>query len=182
MTIRLKLLRKQKGWTLETLAEQSGLTKSYLSKIERGVSMPSIAVALKLAKALQIDVGQLASDAGSDQLISITRASARTAMAKNAGSGGARAVESIAADIAPKEMLPFMLYPPQDFVASAFKEHEGEEFLFVHKGRIDVEFPDQLVQLKAGDSLYFNALIPHRTRSTGSVQAEVMVIVSNRER
>ncbi|MFJ9535419.1 helix-turn-helix domain-containing protein [Herbaspirillum sp. NPDC101396] len=180
MTIRLKLLRKQKGWTLETLADQSGLTKSYLSKIERGVSMPSIAVALKLARALQVDVGQLASDAGSDQLISITRASARTAMAKTAD--GARPVESIAADIAPKEMLPFMMYPPQDFVASAFKEHEGEEFLFVHKGRIDVEFPDQLVQLKAGDSLYFNALIPHRTRSTGSVQAEVMVIVSNRER
>ena len=86
------------------------------------------------------------------------------------------------ADLAPKEMLPFMMYPPQDFVASAFKEHDGEEFLFVHKGRIDVEFPDQLVQLKAGDSLYFNALIPHRTRSTGSVQAEVMVIVSNRDR
>ncbi|MDZ4328674.1 MAG: helix-turn-helix transcriptional regulator, partial [Pseudomonas sp.] len=48
MSIRLKLLRKKLGVTLEALAEKSGMTKSYLSKVERGLNTPSIAAALKL--------------------------------------------------------------------------------------------------------------------------------------
>lgn len=184
MTIRLKLLRKQQGWTLDVLAEHTGLTKSYLSKIERGVSVPSIAVALKLSKALRVSVEELVSDSRDRAMISITRASERTAMTMSPStqsSSTARAIESIAANLAPKKMLPFMLYPPMDFVTSAFKEHEGEELLFVHKGRIEIEFPNQLVQLKSGDSIYFNAVIPHRTRSLGNSEAEVLVIVSNND-
>ena len=45
MSIRLKLLRKKLGMSLESLAEKSGMTKSYLSKIERGLNTPSIAAA-----------------------------------------------------------------------------------------------------------------------------------------
>ena len=162
------------------MAEQAGLTKSYLSKIERGVSVPSIAVALKLSKALQVDVEQLFSDVHDRAAIAITRASERTPMGAPS-SKQPRMVESIAADVAPKKLLPFIVYPPADFVASAFKEHEGEEFLFVHKGRIEIEFPNETVPLKTGDSIYFNALIPHRIRSVGAVQAEVLVVVSSDE-
>lgn len=59
MSTRLKLLRQQHGLSLEQLAQRSGLTKSYVSKVERGLSTPSIASALKLARALAVDVAQL---------------------------------------------------------------------------------------------------------------------------
>ena len=62
MYIRLKLLRKKLGVTLEALAEKSGMTKSYLSKVERGLNTPSIATALKLAKALNVKVEELFSE------------------------------------------------------------------------------------------------------------------------
>ena len=75
-------------------------------------------------------------------------------------------------------MLPFVIYPPRDFVASRFKEHDGEEMLFVYRGTIEVAFPNETIELASGDSLYFNALIPHKTRSTGAEQAEVLVVVS----
>ncbi len=178
MTIRLKLLRRQKGWTLDVLADETGLTKSYLSKVERGLSVPSIAVALKLSKALGVDVEQLFSEGRDRELIAITRADERTATGA-ASQRHAHRFESIAAGVAPKKMLPFVVYPPREFTASTFREHEGEEFLFVHKGRVEIEFPNETVQLKAGDSVYFNALIPHRTRSVGAVQAEILVIVSH---
>lgn len=178
MAMRLKLLRKHKGWTLDQLAEKSGLTKSYLSKVERGLSVPSIAVALKLSHAMQVDVEQLFSDSYQQAAVTITRAG-------DPGSAGAMPplphFASIAAGVAPKKMLPFMVYPAPDFVASAFKEHAGEEFLFVHQGTIEIEFPQETVQLQTGDSVYFNALIPHRTRSIGAQQAQLLVIVSNDE-
>ena len=59
MSIRLKLLRKKLGMTLEMLAEKTGMTKSYLSKVERGLNTPSIAAALKLARALNVNVEEL---------------------------------------------------------------------------------------------------------------------------
>lgn len=177
MTLRLKMLRKQKSWSLETLAERAELTKSYLSKIERGLSVPSIAVAIKLARALEVNIEQLISDSQSSNDITLTRASERTSLGREDDPD--RAVQSIASGAVSKRMLPFMLFPPQEFTTSAFKEHVGEELLFVHKGRIEVAFPTQTLELAAGDSLYFNALIPHKTRSIGEEQAEVLVVVSH---
>ena len=55
----LRAVRQQRGMTLEQLADATGLTKSYLSKVERQRSTPSIAVAMKLARALDVDVAQL---------------------------------------------------------------------------------------------------------------------------
>jgi transcriptional regulator with XRE-family HTH domain len=176
MTIRIKLLRKQKGWTLDFLAEKTGLTKSYISKVERGICIPSIAVALKLSQALDVDVARLFSDRQNPPLITITRA---TELGTSDNVKQVNCYESIASDVAPKKLLPFIVYPSRDFVTSAFKEHAGEEFLFVHKGRIEIEFPNQTVQLKTGDSIYFNALIPHRVRSIGNLPAKILLIVSS---
>lgn len=58
----LEIAEKKLGVTLETLAEKTGLTKSYLSKVERGLNTPSIAAALKLAKALNVQVEELFSE------------------------------------------------------------------------------------------------------------------------
>src|SRR5471030_584182 len=65
MGLHLKILRKKLGITLESLAASSGMTKSYLSKVERGLNTPSIAAALKIAKALNVNVEYLFSDATS---------------------------------------------------------------------------------------------------------------------
>ncbi|GAA3197490.1 hypothetical protein GCM10020255_100340 [Rhodococcus baikonurensis] len=59
------------------MAEQTGLTKSYLSKVERGISTPSIAVALKIARVLDADVGQLFSDSMEGNAMTIARAKDR---------------------------------------------------------------------------------------------------------
>ena len=59
MTLNLKFLRVQSGMTLEQLATDSGLTRSYLSKLERGLSSPSIGSALKIAEALGTSLDRL---------------------------------------------------------------------------------------------------------------------------
>ena len=179
MSIRLKQLRRQNRWSLEALAEQTGLTKSYLSKVERGLSVPSIAVAIKLARALSVNVEELFSEQAGTLGIAITRASDRTSF--GGGDTDKPSVQSITSGAASKRMLPFVVYPAAEFVASAFKEHEGEEFLFVHAGTVEVAFPTGTFELAAGDSLYFNALIPHKLRSIGPTQAEVLVVVSHED-
>ena len=119
---RLKLLRKQRSWSLDALAQRSGLTKSYLSKVERGLSTPSIAVAVRLAHALDVNVEQLIADPAPSGAITVTRARDRTALGEDGAGGTAgRAdkgqVQSMAAGAASKRMLPFVVYPPREFAA-----------------------------------------------------------------
>ena len=89
----LRTHRRRAGLTLEGLAEQTGLTKSYLSKVERGISTPSIAVALKIARVLDADVGQLFSDSMEGNAMTIVRAKDRVI-----GPGQLRAVFRLRSD------------------------------------------------------------------------------------
>lgn len=177
MTVRLKPLRKNHGWTLETLAEKTGLTKSYLSKVERGLSVPSIAVAMRVAKALGVPVEDLFGKTASGVGITVVRAAERTRVGKP---GTQPRYEGIATQRAGKTLQPFVIYPPADFSDSPFKEHDGEELLFVHRGEIEVAFAGKVVRLAVGDSVVFDARIPHRARSVGpeQAQAQALVVVS----
>ena len=57
----------------------------------------------------------------------------------------------------------------------------GEEFLFVHEGAVEVDFMNERVILQRGDALHFNANKPHRLRSVGEVQAQLLVVVHSTE-
>ncbi|MGY2239656.1 helix-turn-helix domain-containing protein [Pseudomonas gingeri] len=179
MSIRLKLLRKKLGVTLEALAEKSGMTKSYLSKVERGLNTPSIAAALKLAKALNVKVEELFSeDSVSLDSYSLVRRGQRQPLGTDAQAPG---YAVLAHQVSERTLLPFIIYPPREFTDKRFKEHLGEEFLFVHEGRVEVDFMTERVILERGDALHFNAQKPHRLRSVGEEQAELLVVVHSRE-
>jgi transcriptional regulator with XRE-family HTH domain len=168
MTALLRAVRRQRGLTLEQLAAQTGLTKSYLSKIERRQSTPSIAVALKVARALEVDVGRLFSDEAAEEKITVDRA---------AGADGQR-YRVLASALLGKSMSPFVVRPTANAADNPHAEHTGQEFLFVHTGRIELDYGDQTLELGAGDSAYFDAAVSHQLRAVGAEPAEVVVIAS----
>lgn len=179
MSIRLKLLRKKLGVTLEVLAEKSGMTKSYLSKVERGLNTPSIAAALKLARALNVNVEELFSeDSARLDNYSLVRSDQRQLLS---GTGQSPGYAVLAHQVSERNLLPFMMFPPFEFTDPSFKEHAGEEFLFVHEGAVEVDFMTERVILQKGDALHFNAQKPHRLRSVGQVQAQLLVVVNSRD-
>lgn len=183
LAIRLKMLRKQLGLSLQDLADRTELTKSYLSKVERGLSTPSIATAMKLAGALSVDVNQLFSVAQGEEPVAVVRVADRVPVAQGSRGGEAddRADQPRYEILSPRGghagLVPFMIAPPAEFAASDYKEHEGEEFLFVHRGKVEIDFADHKVMLSVGDAVHFNARIPHRIRSVGAQQAEVLLVV-----
>jgi mannose-6-phosphate isomerase-like protein (cupin superfamily) len=72
-------------------------------------------------------------------------------------------------------MSPFIMYPTPEG-EEHFNEHTGEEFLYVLRGEIEMEFADRKVRLKAGDSIYFEGHLPHRQRSICPDTATLIVI------
>src|SRR5688572_11955983 len=87
---RLKRLRELKGITLEELAARTGLTKSYLSKVERGVSVPSISTALRLAEAFETGVGDLFGVTVSNNDFVVVRKDDRKPVSRKGGTNGYR--------------------------------------------------------------------------------------------
>ncbi|MEE3923826.1 helix-turn-helix domain-containing protein [Pseudomonas viridiflava] len=178
MSIQLKILRKKMGITLEQLASQTDLTKSYLSKVERGLSSPSIAVALKLAKALKVQAEELFSDEPLPvEGYSLVRRQQRDAPTELTP----HTHVPLARHIGHRALLPFMVYPPRSFTHSAFKEHLGEEFVYVHRGSVEVDFGSERLILEEGDALHFNAQKSHRIRTVSETQAELLVVVHSSE-
>lgn len=162
----VRAVRQRRGLTLDELATASGLTKSYLSKIERGQSTPSIAAALKVARALDVDVAQLFSDDPAVTTCTIERAEERTA-AKH---------HPIATGMLGKAMSPFVVRPGRQFGTHVHFDHPGQEFLFVHAGTIELKYGDEVATLRTGDCAYFDATQPHKLRQVGDTPAEAVVV------
>lgn len=171
MTALLRTVRKQQGLTLEALAERTNLTKSYLSKIERQRSIPSIAVAMKIARALDVDVGQLFSDDPAQTKITVERAAPEEAETLR--------YRTIAAGMLGKSMSPFIVYPTAEFDDDVHRQHAGQEFVFVHSGTVELSFGDQTITMNTGDCAYFDADTTHKIRSRGSEPARVVVVAHN---
>lgn len=175
---RLASLRLLSGLSLEDVAASSGLTKSYLSKLERGLSQPSIATVLKLAKTFGISSGKLLGEVSEADEILVVRKDERLPFSRSEGRAG-YAYEAIASQHADKSMTPFVMRPPLTVAEDMdLVTHAGEELIFVISGEMEVVFADRKHTLHAGDSVYFAASIPHRSRSLGTVLAEALVVVS----
>lgn len=168
MTALLRAVRRQRGLTLAALAEQTGLTKSYLSKIERRQSTPSIAVAIKVAQALDVDVARLFSDEAADEKITVDRAAER--------SGNTERYVALAPGALGKFMSPFVVRPSVHTAEDPHPVHSGHEFVFVHAGTVELAYGDQCVTLATGDSAYFDASVSHNFRAVGKAPAEVVVV------
>lgn len=176
VALRLRHMRRQRRLSLAGLEAKTGLTKSYLSKVERGVTVPSIASMLKLARAFAVPVSHLFGEATDDQGVCVVRRHERRRVVRAGTTTGYR-YEAIAHRRRQKCMEPFVMRPPRAHEGNKLFEHEGEELIFVLKGRIEVVFSDRKVVLGPGDSIYFDAHLLHRSRSLGRRPAETLVVV-----
>ncbi|WP_076523885.1 helix-turn-helix domain-containing protein [Paracoccus saliphilus] len=176
MSLLLKKVRLQHGMTLEMLATKTGLTKSYLSKVERGLSKPSIEVALKIAKALNVSVEALFSHDHQDGKFGIQRA-------VNGVSGDPESYLSLVGGLHPASRTRVFIVRPT--IASSrnrlVSHHSGEEILFVLRGQVEVKINGQTEVLRPGDCASLDPESPHKLSPVSDVPTEVLVVVSSSE-
>ncbi|WP_421845383.1 helix-turn-helix domain-containing protein [Mycobacterium sp.] len=165
----LRTVRQQRGLTLEQLAAGTRLTKSYLSKVERGQSVPSIAAAMKISHALDVDVAQLFSTDPAAGKLAVERSAQRSGDKHHA----------VASEMLGKAMSPFLVRPGRRFSAHAHVNHPGQEFLFVHAGDVELSYDGEIIALHTGDCAYIDASLPHMLRQAAGPPAEVVVVTYN---
>ena len=181
--------RKQKNKTLDWLASQSGFTKGYLSKIENGNKIPPLASLYRSAKALELNFSNLILDEDEQRGIetrykknySITRKSERPPIIRGATSFGYDYV-GLADFTKTTSMQAFLFTFPKKIDKKIYFEHEGEEFIFILKGKVEWHLGNEKFILNPGDSLYLDSRIPHKGRALeGEAVAIVVVADGNRK-
>lgn len=177
--LRVRSLRKSKGWTLEQAAVQAGLARSTLSKIENGQMSPTYEALKKLAEGLAISVPQLFTPPSRAQV------NGRMAVTK-AGEGQGHATvtyehELMAGSLKKKQMLPYRATIRARDLAEfdGWVRHDGEEFLYVLTGvvRLYTEFYEP-VDLRRGDSAYYDASMGHNVISLSEDDATLLWVTS----
>ncbi len=172
---RIKARRLDKRLTLEEVASRTGLTRSWLSKVENFRVTPSLPALGQIAAALETPVASLFEGLEEHPRIVTVRRSERRVVERDKPHSHIR-YESLAFPRPDRKMDPFMLIVPPDETKRLALPHEGEEFLLVIAGRVDFEYDGELFKLKAGDSLYFDASAKHRLINGYKKAAEVLCV------
>lgn len=145
------------GRTLQEVADGSGVTKSLLSKIENGKSMPPLATLTRIAGALGVKVSALLD--GADEHGTIFTPASETGRTVKTDKG--YAFFSFAAQRSDKQMQTYLFEAEKGRVKPQPLSHRGEEFIYVLEGRMQYSVGPVSYTLGQGDSLYFDAEEDH---------------------
>jgi len=176
---RVRELRKARDWTLEQAAQQAGLARSTLSKIENGQMSPTYDALKKLAVGLEISVPQLFTPPSKGQVngrMAVTKSGEATQQITTTYEH-----DLLANALTSKKMLPYRARVRarnmEDF--DGWIRHDGEEFLYVLTGqvRLYTEFYEP-VELKRGDSAYYDAAMGHNVVSVSAEDATILWVTS----
>lgn len=159
---RLRHLRRDMGWTLEKVAEKTGIAVSLLSTFERTSQGLSVKALHDLAAFYGTTIAVLTGQAESGARESLVRNGEWTAWPPT--SSGVT-VQNLTTDRRRMECHRFQLAPGAS--SEGAYSHEGEEFLHVLAGSLEIVLDgDQFFELREGDSFYFESRRPHSWRNS----------------
>ncbi|MGI6855730.1 cupin domain-containing protein [Mesorhizobium sp. 1B3] len=175
--VSLKTLRKQRGWSLSTLAKAADVSVGLLSQIERGRSIPSLRTLTKLRLALNVSLGELVQKGEQNSFVDSQHVVRREGRRQLVIGENALIKEFLSS--MNSENLNFMLItlPPGGSSGPQTFTHDGEKAGFVIEGNFTLNLGSQNIQLRPGDSFHFDSSIPHSMMNGGDEPARFIWII-----
>ncbi len=166
---KIKKVRTKKKITLNGMANETGFSIDYLKQIEAGKKIPPVGALLQIARALEIDSGFFLREQDTAMQTRVRAFSKRT---------DNYAYTTLTPGAENKHLKAFKvtIEAQKDHEGVGY-QHEGEEFVYVLKGKVEITVGEHVNRLDAGDSLHFNSGIRHRMRNLSDDTAEMLVVV-----
>ncbi len=183
--LKVRRLRQERRQTLQDLSEASGLSKPLLSQIENGQVIPPLATLLRISKALKVGLHTFFQEEEHAEKCLLVRAEERRRLPRRAGQGTPAppyTYHSLSYGKRAKQMEPFLI----EFEARQWQEelkvsHEGEEFLFLLEGSLELHYGDQVMTLGPGDSVYYDSSEPHGYIAKGDAPVRAVAVLYSRD-
>ncbi len=168
---RLRKLRGERGWRLEDLAERTGLSKAYLSRLESGERQPSLTALFSVARAYDVSFSALFESEPEAQSSVVTRAEDGPIQR-----GNGLLYSKLSGGNWTFNLRPLRVVVPADREGETIYQHEGEQWLYVLSGRLRLEIADEEHVLEPGDAAHFDAGNPHKLAAQSGEDAEVILV------
>ena len=164
---KVKALREAKGYSLKEVADRTGFSTALLSQMENHLVSPSLGTLIALARAFGVKVGDFLGDL-KEEPFTIVREGERKRVSRFASKEGVSYgyfYESLGYDKRDRHMEPFIVtLEPATIKTSKTSVHEGEEFIYVLEGEMEVILGNHTDVLYPGDAIYYDSTIPHRVQ------------------
>ena len=167
---KIRALRQRLHKTLDETATVAGISKPFLSQVERGLATPSLTSLAGIAAALGVTLQYFVDTASEErsvrragQLRFFSFADSTDLFARLTNSSVGSQLESI-----------LVRLPAGQSEAAEVTTHAGEEFLYVISGEMSLTLEGKTFVLYAGDSAHYESTVPHSWANTG--QGEVTLV------
>ncbi len=177
---KIKTLRKKIGMTQKELAEQVGLTPSFISQLEKNLISPSLDSLLKLSEKLNTQPIYFLTDGESGPLQKmVVKPDERQDIQFPALKSTDVKLQLLVSDVLNRRMEPYLLTIREGAtIGRHFYSHKGDEFAYVIEGELELEIQDEKQVVRQGDSLYIESTFPSKWVNTGKKDAVILWVLS----
>ena len=175
---RIRKLRESKKMTLAVLSDKTGLSKGLLSKIENGLVSSPVSTLSVISDALKVRLSFLLDDDGGKPPMpyELVKKDQRTRFDRGIEDFGFY-YEMIAHNKPDKKMIPSILTLEYRRPIPVLFTHDSDEFIYVLQGQMEFSYGQEVFFMEAGDSIYFDATVPHGGRNVGDEPLQVLMVV-----
>lgn len=179
---KIRALRESRQISVEDLMERTGLSQEQIERIESNVDIPSLAPLIKIARALGVRLGTFLDDQdGSGAVVCRKEEHTDNSISFSNNAVSARThmqYHSLSASKADRHMEPFIIDINQtDENAYELSSHEGEEFIYVMDGVVEIAYGKKKHVIEAGDSIYYDSIVPHHVHGFEGQAARILAVV-----
>jgi transcriptional regulator with XRE-family HTH domain len=178
---KIRQIREAQEMSVADLAQASNTNEELIDQLEKGALVPSLTPLLQIARALGVRLGTFLDDAPQKAPV-VVKAGRSTNVVRFSGNCDKCETStldffSLASDKADRHMEPFLIdvHPPNSGEVK-LSSHEGEEFIFVTTGEIEILYGKEKYTLTAGDSIYYDSVVPHHVHAVGT-DAQILAVV-----
>jgi transcriptional regulator with XRE-family HTH domain len=178
---KIEQIRTSRKLTREQAAERSQLAEELVQQIEDGVVLPSLTPLIKMARVLGVRLGTFLDDVESIGPVVCRKGELRKEVRFSGNSQNASGkldFYSLAMDKAGRHMEPFLVeIMPDETRTFAPSSHEGEEFVYILSGHVEINYGKDCYRLSEGDSIYYDSIVSHHVHALDGAPAKALAVV-----
>lgn len=174
---KLKVIRLKNDMTIQELAEKSGVSSNMISRVERGLTIPSVEILMKLAGVFDKSINYFVEEVSTTHEVVFTQPGKRDKTVYDDEHN--MHTESFTSGLRDPQFMSFYCtVPPGGTSGRQHMYHPGDELIYLLEGRLKVTIAEEEYMLSPGDSLSFKSHLPHRWDNIGDQDAKVLWTLS----
>ena len=180
MGMRVKKARESRGLSIFDIYLRTDIDVDLLSQIEQGKVVPPLGTVIKLAKALDLKMGYFISGEEAKAYTIVRRDDRKMTSRYDSGKEKHHGYgyESLAPHKIDRTMEPFLVTLEPSETEEERSTHDGQEFIFVLRGKMEVRLGEEIHILKPGDSIYYDATVPHLVKCHSDESTKILAVLN----